>query len=203
MIEPDEPLLEDSVDSDPVAQFGRWYEQSAVVMDAPEAMAVATADREGRPSVRMVLLKEWDDRGFVFFSNYDSRKGRELSDNPQASLLFHWEATARQVRIEGAVERTSDEESDAYFATRHRGSQIGAWASHQSQPTSGRPDLDRRVEESAAEFAEGPVPRPPWWGGIRVVPRSYEFWQHRDNRLHDRIRYTPDGSGWRIDRLQP
>ena len=202
MLEPDLPLLEGSVDPDPVRQFGRWFEESAAVMAAPEAMAVATADAGGRPSVRMVLLKSWDD-GFVFFTNYDSRKGRELSSNPQASLLFNWDATSRQVRIEGAVERTSDQESDAYFATRHRGSQIGAWASHQSQPAMGREELDRRVAKAAADFREEPVPRPPWWGGIRVVPRVYEFWQHRDNRLHDRIRYSPDGSGWHVERLQP
>jgi pyridoxamine 5'-phosphate oxidase len=202
MLEPDLPLLEGSVDPDPVHQFGRWFEESAAVMAAPEAMAVATADAGGRPSVRMVLLKSWDD-GFVFFTNYDSRKGRELTSNPQASLLFNWDATSRQVRIEGAVERTSDQESDAYFATRHRGSQIGAWASHQSQPAMGREELDRRVAKAAADFPEEPVPRPPWWGGIRVVPRVYEFWQHRDNRLHDRIRYTPDGPGWRVERLQP
>ena len=203
MIEPDRPLLEDTVDPDPVRQFGRWFEESAEVMAAPEAMAVATADAEGRPSARMVLLKGWDHRGFVFFTNYDSRKGRELSVNPQASLLFQWEATSRQVRIEGAVGWTADEEADAYFATRPRGSQLGAWASHQSQPTSGRPDLDRRVEAAAAAYEGRTVPRPPWWGGVRLVPRTFEFWQHRDNRLHDRIRYVPDGEGWRIERLQP
>jgi pyridoxamine 5'-phosphate oxidase len=203
MIEPDVPLLEDNVDPDPVAQFDQWYDEAAEVMEAPEAMALATADAEGRPSVRMVLLKAWGDDGFVFFTNYGSRKGRELEVNPHASLLFHWEATARQVRIEGIVERTSSEESDDYFATRPRGSQIGAIASHQSQIAIGRAELDRRVEAVSAAYEGRAVPRPAWWGGMRLTPRSYEFWQHRDNRLHDRLRYTPDGRGWRIERLQP
>jgi pyridoxamine 5'-phosphate oxidase len=203
MIEPDQPLLESTVDPDPVRQFTAWFDEAASLMAAPEAMAVATADGQGRPSARMVLLKSWGPAGFVFFTNRDSRKGRELAVNPQASLLFHWDSSSRQVRIEGAVEWTDDAESDAYFATRPRGSQVGAWASHQSQPAVGRPDLDRRVGAAEAEYQGRPVPRPPWWGGIRVVPGAFEFWQHRDNRLHDRIRYLPDGPGWRIERLQP
>jgi pyridoxamine 5'-phosphate oxidase len=203
MIEPAVPLLEDTVEPDPVAQFDQWYDEAAQVMEAPEAMAVATADVRGRPSVRMVLLKAWGDEGFVFFTNYDSRKGGELEGNPHAALLFHWEATGRQVRIEGPVERTSAAESDAYFATRPRGSQIGALASRQSQIAAGRTELDERVGAIIAEYEGVPVPRPPWWGGIRVTPASYEFWQHRDNRLHDRLTYTPEGPGWRIRRLQP
>jgi pyridoxamine 5'-phosphate oxidase len=203
MIEPAVPLLEDTVDPDPLDQFHRWFDEAAKVTEAPEAMAVATADAGGRPSVRMVLLKAWGPDGFVFFTNYDSRKGRELAVNPRASLLFNWEATSRQVRIEGPAERTSDGESDAYFATRPRGSQIGALASHQSQTVAGRDELDRRVEAVIAEYGDGPIPRPPWWGGVRVTPLVFEFWQHRDNRLHDRLRYTPDDRGWQVQRLQP
>jgi pyridoxamine 5'-phosphate oxidase len=203
MIEPSVPLLENTVDPDPVVQFDQWYDEAAQVMEAPEAMAVATADAEGRPSVRMVLLKAWGDQGFVFFTNYDSRKGGELETNPHAALLFHWQATGRQVRIEGPVERTSAAESDAYFATRPRGSQIGALASRQSQIATGRDELDERVEAVNAQYEGQEIPRPPWWGGVRVVPASYEFWQHRDNRLHDRLTYTPVGSGWHIRRLQP
>ncbi len=203
MIEPSVPLLEDTADTDPLTQFGRWFSEAAAVMEAPEAMAVATADGEGRPSVRMALLKAWGASGFAFFTNYDSRKGRELEANPRAALLFHWDTTARQVRIEGAVERTTDAESDAYFASRHRGSQIGARASHQSQVADGRASLDRQVEAVAAEFDGVEVPRPPWWGGFRVVPSRFEFWQHRDDRLHDRLLYVPGGPGWRIERLQP
>jgi pyridoxamine 5'-phosphate oxidase len=203
MIEPAVPLLEDTVDPNPLGQFDRWFDEAAGVMDAPEAMAVATADADGRPSARMVLLKAWGPDGFVFFTNYDSHKGRDLDVNPRASLLFNWEATSRQVRIEGPAERTSDAESDAYFATRPRGSQIGAWASHQSQIVAGRHHLDQRVGAVSAEYEDRPVPRPPWWGGVRVTPLVFEFWQHRDNRLHDRLRYTPDGRGWRIQRLQP
>ncbi len=203
MIEPDVPLLEDTVDPDPVIQFGRWFDEAAAVMEAPEAMAVATVGPEGRPAVRMVLLKGWGGDGFVFFTNYDSRKGRELEADPDASLLFHWESTARQVRIEGPVVRTDAAESDEYFATRHRGSQIGAWASHQSQPVADRSALDRRVDAVTAEYEGRTVPRPPWWGGLRLTPGRFEFWQHRDNRLHDRLVYLPGPGGWTVQRLQP
>ncbi len=203
MIQPPVPLLESTVDPDPVVQFGRWFGDAAEVMEAPEAMAVATADAEGRPSVRMVLLKAWDHDGFVFFTNYDSRKGRELEANPNAALLFHWEATARQVRIEGPVERTDARESDDYFGSRPHGSQLGARASRQSEVVADRAELDARIAEVSAEYEGRAVPRPHWWGGVRIVPRSFEFWQHRDDRLHDRLRYTPDGAGWRIERLQP
>ncbi len=203
MSQPVEPLLEDSADPDPLVQFGRWYDDAARVMASPEAMAVASADAEGRPSARMVLLKDWGERGFVFHTNYDSRKGHELTENPYAALLFHWDPTGRQVRVEGPVERTSDQESDDYFTTRPRGGQIAAYASHQSQTIASRALLDARVEALTAEFAGRPVPRPVWWGGLRVSPRVFEFWQNREDRLHDRIRYTPAGTGWEIARLQP
>jgi pyridoxamine 5'-phosphate oxidase len=203
MIEPSEPLLEADVDPDPVVQFGHWFERALEQLEAAEAMAVSTVGDSGRPSSRMVLLKQWDHDGFVFFTNTDSRKGGELSANPFAALLFHWEPLARQVRIEGRVEPTDDHTSDAYFASRPRGSQIGAHASHQSRVIDSRSALDRRVAELAAEYEGRPVPRPAWWGGWRVVPDRFEFWQHRNDRLHDRILYLPDGDGWSIDRLQP
>jgi pyridoxamine 5'-phosphate oxidase len=203
MTEEQEPLDERTVDPDPLAQFGRWFDRAATVTASPEAMAVATADSDGRPSVRMLLLKSWGEDGFTFFTNYDSRKGHQLADNPHASLLFFWESLGRQVRIEGPADRTSAEESDAYFGTRHRESQVGAHASRQSRPIESRQALDRQVGEFEAEFAGRPVPRPPWWGGVRITPSSFEFWQQRDHRLHDRLRYTPDGEGWSITRLQP
>jgi pyridoxamine 5'-phosphate oxidase len=198
-----EVLDESTVDPDPLVQFGRWYDDAAAVMAMPEAMAVASADRTGRPSVRMVLLKAFGPGGFVFYTNYESRKGRELLDNPQAALLFHWEPLGRQVRVEGPVERVGDDESDAYFATRARGSQLGARASRQSRPIDVRRTLEAEVATIDARFAGSDVPRPATWGGFRVAPRSYEFWQHREDRLHDRLLYTPSGGGWRITRLQP
>jgi pyridoxamine 5'-phosphate oxidase len=203
MVGPDEPLLEHTVDPDPLVQFGRWFDDAARVMASPEAMAVASADAEGRPSARMVLLKSWGAGGFVFHTNYESRKGHELTDNPQAALLFHWEPTGRQVRIEGPVERSSDQESDAYFATRPRGAQIAAYASHQSHTIEDRGRLEAGVEALRAEYAGREIPRPSWWGGLRVAPRVFEFWQNREDRLHDRLRYTPAGDGWVIARLQP
>lgn len=198
------PLHESDVDPDPFVQFGRWFDEAAAVVPAPEAMAVASADASGRPSVRMILLKAWGPDGFVFYTDLDSRKGAELSDNPRAALLFYWEALGRQVRIEGPVGRTDDATSDAYFATRPRGAQIGAAASHQSRPIEGRASLMARVDELNAEYAGGEVPRPARWGGLRVQPKVFEFWQNREDRLHDRLLYSPqpDG-GWRITRLQP
>jgi pyridoxamine 5'-phosphate oxidase len=166
-------------------------------------MAVATVDGQGRPSVRMVLMRSFGEEGFVFHTNYDSRKGTELADNPEIALLFHWAPLGRQVRIEGTAEPIPAEESDAYFATRPRGAQIGAWASHQSQPIGSRHQLEAKARERAAAYAGHQVPRPPWWGGIRVEPRSFEFWQNRDDRLHDRLRYGHEPGGWRMDRLQP
>jgi pyridoxamine 5'-phosphate oxidase len=198
-----DPLDESTVDPDPVVQFGRWFDDAGAVMEMPEAMAVATADPRGRPSVRMLLLKSFGPDGFVFFTNYESRKGRELADNPQAALLFHWQPLGRQVRVEGPVERIVGKESDAYFATRARGSRLGALASRQSQPIGDRRALEAQVEAVEAGLEGTEVPRPPWWGGLRVSPTSYEFWQHREDRLHDRLLYTPADGGWRITRLQP
>jgi pyridoxamine 5'-phosphate oxidase len=203
MDEPFEPLLERTVDPDPLVQFEHWFDDAATVVPNPEAMAVASADPLGRPSVRMVLLKAWGEDGFVFHTNFDSRKGRELADNPVAALLFYWQPRGRQVRIEGTVERVGDEESDAYFITRPHGGQIGAHASHQSEVIDDRGLLDARVEALEVEYGGRQVPRPPWWGGLRVRPESYEFWQNREDRLHDRLRYLPVADGWRITRLQP
>jgi pyridoxamine 5'-phosphate oxidase len=199
----DGPLDEGSVDPDPAVQFARWYDRAAEVVGAPEAMALATADARGRPSVRMVLLKSFDRHGFVFFTNYDGRKSHDLEANPEAALLFYWEPLGRQVRIEGPVSRTTDAESDAYYATREVASRIGAYASHQSRPVGSRAELDAAVARWTGTFADSDVPRPEWWGGWRVSPRSYEFWQQGTNRLHDRVRYDAVDGGWRRERLQP
>jgi pyridoxamine 5'-phosphate oxidase len=166
-------------------------------------MILATAAGDGRPSARAVLLKGVDERGFVFFTNYESRKGRELVENPRAALVFLWDALGRQVRVEGAVERTARAESEAYFSTRPLGSRLGAWASRQSEPLAGREELERRVEELAARHGAGEVPLPPSWGGLRLAPDAIEFWQHRDDRLHDRFLYRREGGAWRILRLSP
>ncbi|MDX6483422.1 MAG: pyridoxamine 5-phosphate oxidase [Gaiellaceae bacterium] len=192
-------LNEADLDPDPLRQFETWFDAARVAgVRAPEAMALATATPDGTPSVRMVLLKGADERGYVFFTSYESRKGRELEANPQAALLFHWEALGRQVRIEGMVERASPEESDTYFASRPPGSRAGAAASRQSRALADRAELDRAVAALGDD-----VSRPDWWGGYRVRPERYEFWQHRENRLHDRFLYERDGSGWRIQRLYP
>jgi pyridoxamine 5'-phosphate oxidase len=194
---------ERTVDPDPFLQFAAWYERAGQVTDAPEAMALATADAAGRPSVRMVLLKSWAEDGFVFYTNYDGQKSHDLAANPEAALLFYWERLGRQVRVEGSVTRATVAESDAYFASRDLESQIGAYASHQSQPIAGRIDLDAAKDVWTSEFAQRDVPRPEWWGGWRVTPRAFEFWQQGRHRLHDRVRYDRDGTGWRIQRLQP
>lgn len=190
--------------SDPVEQFRHWYAEAADALDVPEAVALATATPAGAPSVRMVLLKGFDERGLVFFSHYTSRKGRELDANPQAALLFHWRPLGRQVRVEGRVERIADTESDAYFATRPRDAQLGAVASRQSDPLSSRAELYERLAELERDLGGGPVPRPATWGGFRLMPLAWEFWQHGESRLHDRFRYEREPSGgWRIERLFP
>ena len=200
------PLMDSELDPDPFAQFGRWFEEAkGVVKDLPEAMMLATASRDGEVSVRSVLLKEFDHRGFVFYTNYNSRKAAQLHDNPRAAMAFWWPQLERQVRIEGCTVRVTEEESDAYFATRPRGSQLGAWASEQSKVIAGRGDLDARFAELSATYREGPIPRPPHWGGYRVIPILFEFWQGRPDRLHDRFAYRlrSDSKDWVIERLSP
>lgn len=191
------------LEPDPLRQFERWYAEAAGAVPVPEAVAVATAARDGRPSVRMVLLKGADERGLVFFTHYTSRKGRELAANPRAALLFHWAPLGRQVRVEGAVEQVEATASDAYFATRPRGAQVGALASPQSEPLADRAELERLIAEVDRGLGEEPPARPPTWGGYRLVPDAWEFWQHRDSRLHDRFRYKRAGDGWAIVRLAP
>lgn len=198
-------LREADISPDPFQQFRRWFEQAlAAPLHEPYAVALATADVSGRPSVRMVLLRGLDARGFVFFTHHDSRKGTELNDNPRAALLFYWGELERQVRIEGRVERTSEQESDAYFHTRPRGSQLSAWASRQGQVVANRGILEERMAELEKRYQGQDVPRPTYWGGYRVMPEVIEFWQGGLNRLHDRLRYErrPDGS-WLIERLSP
>jgi pyridoxamine 5'-phosphate oxidase len=185
---------------DPLEQFHRWYREADGVVPAAEKMALATASADGRPSVRMVLMKQADADGFLFFSHYPSRKGTELAENPRAALLFYWEPLGRQVRIEGPVGRAPDAESDAYFATRPLGARLSAVASPQSRPVESREWLERRVAELAAG---GEPARPEWWGGFRLLPDAWEFWQHGDDRLHDRFRYERDGAAWTIERLGP
>jgi pyridoxamine 5'-phosphate oxidase len=197
-------LSEADAADDPIAQFTRWFDEAlAAGLPEPNAMTLATATPDGRPSARVVLLKGFDERGFVFFTNRHSRKGRELAANPHAALAFFWPELERQVRVEGAVTPAGEAESDAYFASRPLGSRLGAWASPQSEVIAGRDVLDRAVEELAARFG-GDVPRPPHWGGYRVSPDAVEFWQGRPSRLHDRLRYArrPDG-GWLRERLAP
>ena len=193
---------ERDLDPDPLRQFERWLDEAREGgVDVPEAMALATATAEGKPSVRMVLLKGADERGFAFYTNEESRKGDELEANPHAALLFHWQPLGRQVRVEGRVEPVPAAEADAYFATRPRGSRLAAWASPQSRPLTDRAELERLYAEAAARHPGEDVPRPPHWGGFRLVPDAYELWQHADNRLHDRVRYERDGDGWARVRL--
>jgi pyridoxamine 5'-phosphate oxidase len=198
-------LVELAAHEDPIEQFRGWFEDaSASGLLMPEAVALATATPAGAPSVRMVLLKGVDERGFRFFTNYESRKADELEANPRAALCFHWSVLERQVRIEGDVERLSPEESDAYFRTRERGSRVGAWASDQSRPIADRAALETKVADVEGRFAGKEVPRPPFWGGYRLRPRRIEFWQGRANRLHDRLVYERGpGGGWTVMRIQP
>ena len=194
---------EHDLDDDPLAQLGAWLDDARSTDSRPHAMTLATADTDGRPSARVVLLQSIDARGVVFFTNRTSRKGRELARNPYASAVLHWWELGRQVRIEGTAEETTDEESTAYWITRPRGSRIAAWASAQSRPLTGRAELDAAVAEAEARFAGDEVPLPPFWGGYRLVPDRMEFWTHRDDRLHDRVLYVREEGAWRRERLAP
>ena len=196
-------LDESDVDADPFKQFHAWLREAlAAEVPEPTAMTLATVDDEGSPSARIMLLKALDERGFVFYTNYESRKGRELATRPRAALTFFWKELERQVRIEGSVEKVSAAESDEYFASRPLGSRIGAWASTQSATIASRPWLEARVKAAEAQYGGSP-PRPPHWGGFRVIPDWLEFWQGRQSRLHDRIAYTRESTGWVVSRLSP
>ena len=201
-----QPLREEDVDPDPLRQFHAWFQAATDVGEQmPEAAAVATASADGAPSVRMVLVKRMDERGFVFYTNYESRKAEELTANPRAALLFYWGLLGRQVRIEGGVQRTSAEESTAYIRTRARGSQLSALSSPQSRPVQTRSVLEARVAELSERYAGAELPLPEAWGGFRLAPETFEFWQNRQDRLHDRLVYRPraEGGGWTIERLAP
>lgn len=194
---------EHDLDPDPIVMLHAWLADAAGASPHPDSMTLATADANGRPSARVVLLRGLDDRGLVFFTNRMSRKGEELRRNPFAALVFHWWELGRQVRAEGPVEEVGSDESGAYWHTRQRASQVAAWASPQSQTIAGRSELDDLVVEAESRFDSGPVPLPPFWGGYRVVPEMVELWVHRESRLHDRIRYTRSVDGWRRERLAP
>lgn len=200
-----QPLREGDVDPDPFRQFAAWFDAAREAgVRAPEAAALATASAEGVPSVRMVLVKRCDERGFVLFTNYESRKAYELTANPRAALLFFWDVLGRQVRIEGPVSRTTAEESSEYVRTRPRGSQLSALASPQSRPVASREALEELVAAIAARYERRDLPVPTNWGGFRLMPETFEFWQHREDRLHDRLRYArADGARWRLERLAP
>ncbi len=191
-------------DMDPLERFEAWFAEALdSEADVPDAVALATADATGMPAVRMVLLKAWGPDGFVFYTNAESDKGHDLVANPRAALCFHWKTLGRQVRIRGAVKQVSDQQADAYFDSRDRGSRIGAWASQQSRPLEGRFALEKAVAKYAAKYAVGQVPRPDYWTGFRIIASEIEFWQHRDHRLHDRLRYHRAETGWQGEWLYP
>jgi pyridoxamine 5'-phosphate oxidase len=198
-------LLESDLDPNPYAQFAKWYDDAKRAQpNLPEGMTVATASTQGCVSARVCLLKSFDGRGFVFFTNYSSRKGAEIHDNPRAALCWWWPVLERQVRAEGAIVKTAEEESDAYWVTRPRGSQLGAWASDQSQVILGRGELEARFAELESTYRDRPIPRPPHWGGYRVIPNLIEFWQGRTDRLHDRFIYRlRESKDWVIERIAP
>ena len=198
-------LEESGAHPDPVDQFRKWFEEAlAADLHEPNAMTLATATSGGRPSARVVLLKGFDERGFVFYTNYEGRKGRELEENPYCALVFYWGELERQVRIEGRASRVPAEESDAYYRSRPLGSRLGAWASEQSRPVGDRATLEERLRGLEDEYEDREVPRPPFWGGYRVKPEAIEFWQGRENRMHDRLLYgRKSGGGWGMERLQP
>jgi pyridoxamine 5'-phosphate oxidase len=198
-------LAEADADPDPVEQFRKWFgEALAANLHEPNAMTLASATLDGRTSARVVLLKGYDERGFVFYTNYEARKSRELEENPRCTLVFYWGELERQVRIEGRAKHISGEESDEYYRSRPRGSRLSAWASAQSRPVEDRGILEKRLRELEAKYEGREIPRPPFWGGYRVEPGAVEFWQGRENRLHDRLLYSRlDSGGWRMERLQP
>jgi len=196
-------MIDEIPELEPLVPFRRWLDEAWKGEPNAHAMTLATTATDGRPSARVVLLKGLDERGFVFYTNLESRKSTELLANPHAALCFLWKSLNRQVRVEGFVELATDGEADAYFASRPRDSQIGAWASDQSQPLASRAELERRVDEFSRRFGEGEVPRPPYWSGFRVVPQRVEFWQERPSRLHDRILFIREGDAWRRERLFP
>ena len=205
MADAETELRRADLDPDPINQFAKWFEDAeAAHPKLPNAMTLATATPDGKPSARMVLLKGFDQDGFVFFTNYGSQKGRELAENPNASLVFYWSALDRQVRVEGRVRKTSHEESEAYFQTRPAESRLSAWASKQSSPVSSRQVLEDEMERLTLEYEDKEIPLPPYWGGFRLEPSTIEFWQNRPNRLHDRFRYSRQTDGrWMIERLSP
>ena len=197
-------LRETDLSPGPMEQFRRWFDEAlAADLHEPNAMTVATAGRDGRPSARVVLLKGFDERGFVFYTNYEGRKGREIEENPYCALIFYWGELERQVRVEGRAGRVSPQESDAYYGSRPRGSRLGAWASAQSREVDGREALQERLRSLEGEYEGREVYRPPFWGGYRVEPEAVEFWQGRENRLHDRLVYRRAPDGWEVVRLQP